>query len=179
MTQTLATTTEVLKTVKLDWTSSQIVRIVANIDFPEYSVRKGQTVYLVRSSANDGTYYLLTWGDRKATGWGCTCKGYEAYGKCRHVKLAGQHSRERAKRLATQKVAQEQAKKERMVQYRVAAFFEALYVHAMNEVVHQPVQGMQVVAANPNAGKLMKVSLKSDAPLQGRGFTAINGIPMR
>jgi hypothetical protein len=71
-----------IKTVKVEYTEAQTIRIVAKVDMPEYGLTEGQCFYAVRSSKNDGTYYLVTWNfDRMK--WDCRCPSYKP---CRHEK---------------------------------------------------------------------------------------------
>jgi hypothetical protein len=182
MTNVTLTTTAIKTTVLITWTDAPVVRIIANQDFPEYGVRKGQTVYLVKSDSlnehyqGEGFwYYILTW---KATGWTCRCPGYAGYGRCKHVRQANGHSRNRQHRIREQAA---KAKEQRWLSNNFTAFFEALYVWAEMEIQKEQVQ---VIAANPEVKNLVKVApkittTKSDAPLQGRGYTLMNGIPMR
>lgn len=78
MTSTIAIKT----TVQIDWTSAPTVRITANVDMPEYGITSGQVVYLVRASANDGTYYIVRWS-YTAVEWQCPCKSFKP---CKHLK---------------------------------------------------------------------------------------------
>lgn len=69
MTATLTATT----TVHITWTCAAKVRMTAKIEMPEYGLKAEQVFYLVRSSANDGTYYLLVWNYAESK-WTCPCK---------------------------------------------------------------------------------------------------------
>lgn len=69
--------------VHITWTTAPRVRMTANIDFPEYNIKTGETFYLVRSSKDDGTYYIVTWNAIKMT-WDCRCPATKP---CRHMKL--------------------------------------------------------------------------------------------
>jgi hypothetical protein len=69
MTATLTATT----TVQVTWTRAAKIHMVAKIDMPEYGLKAEQIFYLVRSSANDGTYYIVTWNYAESK-WSCPCK---------------------------------------------------------------------------------------------------------
>jgi hypothetical protein len=70
-------------TVVITWTSAPRIRMTANVDMPEYGLKAGDTFYLVRSSKNDGLYYIVRWNyDR--IGWQCPCPATK---RCRHIEL--------------------------------------------------------------------------------------------
>jgi hypothetical protein len=71
MTATAVATTTT--TVHITWTRAAKIRMTARVDMPEYGLKAEQIFYLVRSSANDGTYYLVVWsyGEKQ---WQCPCK---------------------------------------------------------------------------------------------------------
>jgi hypothetical protein len=73
MTATLTASATITTTVHITWTRAAKIRMQANVDMPEYGLKAEQIFYLVRSSADDGTYYLLQW-DYEAKAWSCPCK---------------------------------------------------------------------------------------------------------
>lgn len=59
--------------VHIDWTKAPKIRMTAKVDMPEYGLKAEQVFYLVRSSANNGDYYIVVWSyDEKQ--WNCPCK---------------------------------------------------------------------------------------------------------
>lgn len=82
MTTTITTT--IIATVQIDYTSASVIRSVARKDMPEYGLTEGQVFYMIRSSKNDGSYYISTWNYERI-GWECRCPA-TCY-SCRHTRL--------------------------------------------------------------------------------------------
>jgi hypothetical protein len=101
---------EPIRTVHITWTCAPKIRMTARVDMPEYGLKKDQVFYLVRASADDGTYYLLTWScDEKQ--WQCPCKWSTERPlahQCRHRRLvsADCKARKEARKQAAQRLHQ-------------------------------------------------------------------------
>jgi hypothetical protein len=100
---TTATAT-VKTTVHITWTRAAKVRMTANVDMPEYGLTAGQTFYLVRSSEDNGLYYIVRWNYEQIE-WtdGCKHSVERPNAKpCRHRRLVSDDCRARkeAKRAA-------------------------------------------------------------------------------
>lgn len=107
---TTATLTSVKTTVHITWTNAPKVRMTAKVDMPEYGLKAEQVFYLVRSSADDGTYYIVTW-NYTAIQWTCPCKhSVERPNarQCPHRRLvnADCKARREAKQAAAQRIGQ-------------------------------------------------------------------------
>lgn len=100
MTQMTTTMTmTILKTITVLYTEQAVIRVQARVDMPEYGLQAGQTIYLVRSSRNDGTYYIVAWNYEQIR-WVCRCPA--TVPNCRHVRavntaLAGRAAYKKAR----------------------------------------------------------------------------------
>lgn len=107
---TTATLTTTITTVVITWTRAAKIRMTANVDMPEYGLKAQQVFYLVRSSADDGTYYIDTW-DYEKKQWNCPCKHSVERPNarpCRHRRLVSADCKARrdAKRAAAKRAEQ-------------------------------------------------------------------------
>jgi hypothetical protein len=97
-------------TVTVTWTRAAKIRMTAKVDMPEYGLKKDEIFYLVRSSADDGLYYIVVWSyERKQ--WDCPCKHSVERPNarpCRHRRLVSADCKARrdAKRAAAKRVEQ-------------------------------------------------------------------------
>lgn len=106
MTTVAATAT--CTTIVIANTYAPWMRIEAKRDIPEYGIVAGEVVYLVRTSANDGTYDVVKF---VGSSWACPCEGNATYRRnCKHCKTASLQSRLRAARLGLQAAPVEVAK---------------------------------------------------------------------
>lgn len=80
----VATPGVIRATVKVLHTEQELIHCIAKTDMPEYGLKKDEQFDLVRSSANDGTYYIVV--TLPLIGRHCGCKGYQFRQSCRHTK---------------------------------------------------------------------------------------------
>jgi hypothetical protein len=80
------------KTVRIEHCDAATIRCTANQDMPEYGIEAGEVFYLVRSSKNDGSYYVARWSADLMT-WQDTCPSRIP---CRHTKLVSTRCQMRA-----------------------------------------------------------------------------------
>lgn len=74
-------TATIVKTVTIEFTNAPLIRCQAKVDMPEVGITEGSVFYLVRSSKNDGSYYISTWSYERMM-WQDTCPA--TINNCRH-----------------------------------------------------------------------------------------------
>jgi hypothetical protein len=79
MTSAIAT-----KTIKIEFTNAPLIRCQATKDMPEVGILEGSIFYLVRSSKDNGEYYISTWSYERMM-WTCSCPA--TINNCRHNRL--------------------------------------------------------------------------------------------
>lgn len=70
--------------VRVDYTVASSIRCTARQDMPEYGLKVSDIFYLVRSSKNNGDYYLVRWNYEQIS-WQCSCTAATTH--CRHTRL--------------------------------------------------------------------------------------------
>lgn len=71
------------RVVRVEHFQGEHLTCTANVDMPEYGIRKGETFHLYASSF-DGWFYIVRW-DSVWTRHACSCRGYEMRHHCRHA----------------------------------------------------------------------------------------------
>jgi hypothetical protein len=74
-------TATIVKTVKLEFVTAPLIRCQAKKDMPEVGILAGSIFYLVRSSKDNGEYYISTWNYERMM-WQDTCPA--TISNCRH-----------------------------------------------------------------------------------------------
>lgn len=69
--------------VRLEYTEAQHIQCKARVDLVigGIEIKAGTVFHLVRSSKNDGTYYLVRWNDVRIR-WECSCQSHK---ECKHL----------------------------------------------------------------------------------------------
>jgi hypothetical protein len=80
----MTTSATAIKTIKLEFVTAPLIRCIARQDMPEAGIKEGACFYMVRSSKDNGEYYISTWSYERMM-WQDTCPA--TISNCRHNRL--------------------------------------------------------------------------------------------
>lgn len=129
-----------IATIKVQHTTAPFLRITTNVELSEYGLQADQTIYLSRSSKNDGTYYIATW-NYDLCKWACRCPATKP---CRHERAINADCKENA--AAHRELADRRAV--RAAQQKAQKMFEEINTAATaaHNIATQPATADEAVA---------------------------------